>query len=57
VLNLADTPLEFVAQLPHVHGTIVLGTNRQREGATVEGPVRLDGNEAVVIVLRADETT
>jgi alpha-glucosidase len=57
LLNLADTPLECVAQLPHVHGTIVLGTNRQREGATVEGPVRLDGNEAVVIVLRADETT
>ena len=57
VLNLGDSPIEFVPQLPGVQGTIVFGTNRHREGGTVEGSVQLDGDEAVVIALHADATT
>ncbi len=54
VLNLSGEPATFTTDRLWPAGEIVLGTNRRRESGRVDGSVRLDGNEAVIVRLEGE---
>lgn len=51
VLNLTHRPCYFKHQQKQFNGKIVLATVPEMEGATLDGPINLSGDEGIVVQL------